>query len=76
MNRVALSACALRPRPVPGKACAGHLVRRAVFAISVSHRRNHAMPADRELHFLLLAPHPVGIGLPQTKVPRNLCLWC
>jgi hypothetical protein len=29
------------------------VVRRGVLAISVSHRRNRARPADRELHFLL-----------------------
>jgi hypothetical protein len=49
MNRVALSTGALQPKARPWKT----LVRRAIFAISVSHRRNHAMLADRELHSLL-----------------------
>jgi len=51
MNRAALSRRAHYDQgPSLEKLAPVTLVRRAVFA--VSHRRNHAMPADRELHLL------------------------
>jgi hypothetical protein len=54
MNRAALSRRARYDQgPSRKKLASVTLVRRAVFAISISHRRNHAMPADRELHLLL-----------------------
>jgi len=51
MNRAALSRRAHYDQgPSLGKLAPVTLALRAVFALSVSHRRNLAMPADRELH--------------------------